>query len=198
MCIGTLCLTSQEAQAAIIAALIGLVGGLLAVAAAVVVGLRQSQIMKSQTDIAKRMFELEEVRLKSELYDRRMEVYKAVRDMLSVAALTGKIPGIDANSEGDLVSLDVFQRFQDGLSAAQFLFDQKTRSKLDELYKLMNELSEVTDLIRQGSRGLNAVELTEARKRKSNLRGEVVEAFTGLSKLFPDLDLTVRKTTRPA
>ncbi len=52
-----------------------IVTGVLAVGAAVFVGLRQLRLMSEQTAIAARQVDLETLKLRSELFDRRMKVY---------------------------------------------------------------------------------------------------------------------------
>lgn len=183
--------TSQEAQAAIIAAMIGLISGLLAVLAALLVGIRQGQILKRQTDIAVRMVELEEIRLKTELYDRRMEVFTAVREVLSITVMTGKVPGMDTSTEGTPLFLDAFQRFQKGWSASQFLFNERSRAHIEHIHEMLAALSGVTAQVADNQSGLNSVELTNAVERRRNLRAMAEKEFNDLARHFPQLNLTV-------
>lgn len=185
------CFGTSEAYATIIAALIGLIGGLAAVGGAIWVAGRQSTILQKQTEIASRMVEIEEMKLKTDLYDRRIEVFSAMREVLGIVARSGRVPGYERTAGGDIFANAEFLRFQNAMGAAQFLFGGATRKSIEDIYRKLDDLSDVTDTIRDDQRGMTSVELTAARKKKSDLRGELTEAFSTLENLFPELNLTV-------
>lgn len=73
----------QGGVATIFAALLAFIVGIAAVVAAFLVGRRQAEILAKQPDIQERQRTLQELSLKADLFDRRYEVYAAVRDWLA-------------------------------------------------------------------------------------------------------------------
>jgi hypothetical protein len=66
--------------------------GVLAVGAAIWVGHRQLAISDKQTVIADEMRNLEVIKIKSDLFDRRMEVYTATYEWLCYWYIEGEVP----------------------------------------------------------------------------------------------------------
>lgn len=147
MCSWINCFGTSEAYATIIAAFIGLIGGLSALIGAVWVASRQSRILEKQTDIASRMAEIEELKLRSDLYERRMEIFNATRSILSAAALVRKAPGMDRTTEGDIFSPQLLIDFQAAINSAEFLFGEKTNVALEGILQLLVELSFANEMV---------------------------------------------------
>jgi len=158
--------------------------GFSAVVAAAAVGIGQTMILGRQSQVAARMADIEDLKLASELYERRLEVFTAVRRVLSYAIMTGKAPGMDRNSEDMPLGVDEFHAFQQSLSAAGFLFSDSTNREIDAVYTLLARLSGANDGIR-----LRA-DPSEARFRRDEVRKEMNDKFLKLNDLFPELKLT--------
>ncbi|MFO0437668.1 MAG: hypothetical protein ACK5YD_03995 [Phenylobacterium sp.] len=102
-----------------------------AVAAAVVIGLRQSAIAGRQAAIADRQsrilekqVHLEELKLRSELFERRFAVYQATRSFCSVIM-----------AHADEPEQKVQQEFLTALDQSKFLFRPSVHDDLKELWK---------------------------------------------------------------
>jgi hypothetical protein len=94
--------------------------GVLAVAAAIVVGLRQLSILAAQA-------RLEELKLRSDLYDRRYEVFQAARNWIGFVFRTGRAPDIQDEEFAD---------FMLGIQAARFLFSKKVVDELTSWHEM--------------------------------------------------------------
>tara|TARA_R110002051_G_scaffold75897_1_gene138388 strand:- start:12376 stop:12846 length:471 start_codon:yes stop_codon:yes gene_type:complete len=92
--------------------------GLLAVGAAVWIGLKQMSITRRQVA-------LENIKLRSELYDRRMEIYGATREWFDAFLQAGHTPDGDRR-----------QRFVDAVYTSEFLFRPEVSQRLRAWYDL--------------------------------------------------------------
>lgn len=95
-----------------------LVTGLLAVGAAVWIGLKQMAITRRQVS-------LEQLKLRSELYDRRMEIYSATKEWLGAFIQGQGFPNDQRR-----------QKFIDAVYTSEFLFRPEVSQRLRELYDL--------------------------------------------------------------
>lgn len=160
-----------------------------AVVGAVVVGNRQGKILAAQTNIAASMLELEELKLRSELYEKRIEVFSAIREILSFVVMTGKVPGMDRSDENGPLALDTFQNFQKAVSSAQFLFNEKTCSEIDDIYAFLANVSNANLAKKLGK---NSTSLNVSR---TALKEEAHKRFRDLADHFPELKLAKPMTS---
>lgn len=121
-----------------------LVAGFLAVGGATIVGLRQTGIMKKQVAIARRQTDIQEglaniegLKLKSDLFDRRFEVYDAVRRWLSFIVGEARSPRPTRADGDEGACLD---RFLVAWDRSRFLFRPEVYRRLEELRKLSHAL----------------------------------------------------------
>lgn len=148
MCDFVWCHTTPEGAATIWAALIALLGGVLALAGAWILGgrqlkilSRQTDIQTTQTDIATRMASLEELKLKSELFDDRYEVYRATREWVRFINSESRRPRDDAAAiPGEADIINDFLREWD---RSRFLFRPRVHVRLKELLTSSHLLSYV-------------------------------------------------------
>lgn len=143
---GTLwCYTSPEGAATVWAALIGLIGAFAAIAGAVVVGLRQSKIMTRQSDImstqtgiAERVAEIEEMKLKSDLFDARFDVYHATREWIRFIIGEARPPrqGVNALPGEE----EIIRTFVAEWDRSRFLFKPSVHAELQRLLTLSHQL----------------------------------------------------------
>lgn len=104
-----------------------LVTGLAAVTGAVILGRRQTKISERQIEILAQQTRLSELTLRSDLFDRRMEVYEGVRGYLSHIVTYAAPP-----------DKELEQKFLAAASAARFLFSAGVDQRIDELWKKAN------------------------------------------------------------
>lgn len=202
MCDYINCYASSEAYAAIIAAVIGLIGGLLAVAAAVVVGLRQSEILTRQTDVANRMAEVEELRLKSELYDRRIAVYTGVSQMIEFVQGHGRTPRDKTTGRLGLGKneAEIVNQFYAALSSAHFLFPSATNQELHNIAAMLfaldhhNEafakLGEAKPEETESQMSARIEEMNRIKSDRFDLISQFMELSRRLPLMFPELNLS--------
>lgn len=140
ICETIICEFKQDGAAMIIAAMIGLIGGVLALSGAVWVGLRQAAILREQTELQKgqaklasRGLELEELKLRTDLFDRRFEVYDAVRAFVSHILTTGTPPAFESvydHPEEEGIERKVQADFLQAIDRSQFLFRPGVKQRL--------------------------------------------------------------------
>ncbi|VWX51777.1 hypothetical protein [Novosphingobium sp. 9U] len=118
-----------DAFATLAGAVATLVAGIAAVIAAVIIGKRQMKISEKQTAISdrqtrilERQTQLAELTLRSELYERRVEVYSATDAFLTEIMMVADRP-----------SLEVQRRFLIAREAARFLFASEVEAALNEI-----------------------------------------------------------------
>lgn len=113
--------TTDEGAAMVWAAIIALIPAVGAIYAAYRVGMRQGDILVHQADlqanIASAMLEVEQLKLRSDLFDRRFAVYEATRNWLLFTADNERPPGLKEGKEGQL-----YRDFQAGRDVARFVF----------------------------------------------------------------------------
>lgn len=98
--------------------------GILAVGAAIYVGRRQVAISDRQSRILERQTNLDALRYRSELFERRFEVYEATARFLG---------GIMTHA--DEPERDVQMRFLAAVDASRFLFAPQVATELREIWK---------------------------------------------------------------
>jgi uncharacterized protein YozE (UPF0346 family) len=104
-------------------ALATLITGALAVAGAVLIGLRQLAITRRQTDIAERQTRIAELSLRQQLFDKRMHDYHAVANFLGAIIR-------DASYPVGKIETD----FLTALGSSQFLFAMATYEDLQQVW----------------------------------------------------------------
>ncbi|MDX9974340.1 MAG: hypothetical protein RBU21_15250 [FCB group bacterium] len=125
MCEIAWCSFTWEAAATFFGGFAALFVGFAAVGGAIQVGARQAAIMEKQTEIAATQVELERLKLRSDLYDRRMEIYGATRDWFDAFLQSGHNPDGDRR-----------QRFVDAVYTSEFLFRPEVSARLRQWYDL--------------------------------------------------------------
>lgn len=123
-----------EAAATMIGAGATLVTGILAVIAAVIIGIRQSRIANNQASIAAHQSKTDEMRLRSELFERRLSVYVRLRNHLNRNVL-------DNFDTTDETTSNYFSILDDG----RFIFSAKIATFLRELTHEIIELSQAQE-----------------------------------------------------
>jgi hypothetical protein len=101
--------------------------GMSAVGGAVTLGIRQMRISERQNEILTRQNWLGELTLRSQLFDRRMEVYEAVRAYIVQIATHAAPP--DREFE---------QEFFKAASASRFLFSAGVDRNIDQIWRKAN------------------------------------------------------------
>lgn len=180
------CSNSDEARAVIWAAILGLFGGFLALGGAVVVGLRQTAILAHQTDlqakIASASLEVEQLKLRTDLFDRRFAVYEATRNWLLFTEGNERPPGLKRGEEGKL-----YRDFQAARDVARFVFPRNVFDTLEAIRLVGNDLAFVIDRMDKEDEVGPAVEehlrLIEEVRRHINQMRDLFGAEMNLSSL---------------
>ncbi len=101
--------------------------GFMAIAGAIYVGRKQSNILAKQVGISEKQVFLEETKLRADLFDRRMEVYNATIAWIGILNTEGPPSKSHENDIG----------FFDAMHSSRFLF----RPEVSDHLKRMNHLS---------------------------------------------------------
>lgn len=140
MCDFINCFAADESYAAIIAALIGLIGGIAAVGGAIWVAGRQSKILenqiKAQTAADDRAHAMERVRFRSDLFDRRLAVYRSAKDWLYFVSdrYVHGIEPTDADAWHQRYR-ELTRDFSEAEAMADFLFEVEVPILLRKLFR---------------------------------------------------------------
>jgi hypothetical protein len=105
-----------------------LMTGVLAVGAAMYVGHRQTKIMTEQTAIAKGQVDLEHLKLRADLFDRRMQVYEATVRWLQDIWTNGNAPKGEAHTN-----------YIWAMEKAKFLFRPAVADQMEEWFRMANK-----------------------------------------------------------
>lgn len=162
--------------------------GIAAIGGATLVGLKQAKIAKNQNDILHRQVRLEETRLRSELYNRRMAVFEEVASYMD-GVLKGQIP------EEDLWHAGVSGKFLFGDSKSVIISQVQTKAN-----RYMSIRSELERLEESGTH--DNKDALSLKTNISKLEKESTEAYIQLSELritlhlffANDLDLSYKDT----
>lgn len=166
--------------------------GLAAVAGAIVVSRKQVSILQDQvriagrqTDIQAGLASIEALKLKSELFGARFEVYDAVRKWLAFIVSEARSP---RNHPGDAPDeIEVIDRFISAWDRSRFLFRPEVYGRLDELRKLSHALTYHQKMMRGP---LNTDESIEANGKhldgEHRILSEFGEVLENLSLIFGD------------
>ena len=138
MCDVLWCYTTAEGAAVVWAALIGLIGAAGAIVGAVIVGLKQSEILAKQAAIAERVAGIEELKLKGDLFDARFNVYHATREWIRF--IIGEARPPRAGSGGVEGENDVLQTFLAEWDRSRFLFKPSVYELLRNLLTQSHQL----------------------------------------------------------
>ncbi len=120
--------------------------------------------------IAFRQHKNDSIRLRLDVYDKRFEVYRAVREYLS---------GIFRNGDVDIKAL---RQFTVGTAQAEFLFGKEVNDKLEALYQKGVRLNYVEKRLDD-----NNLEIGEERNKFANESGDLLLWFDEESKKLTDL-----------
>ncbi|MEP6869902.1 MAG: hypothetical protein ABJA20_15460 [Novosphingobium sp.] len=149
-----------------------LAAGFMAVFAAFIVGLRQTQILMRQAAI-------QELAVRSELFDRRYENYETVRDFLQAA--------LSLTSEPDQAARD---KFFTAKREARFLFGPEVHDGLDLIWKNCSEMFVASSLVAKGF-APEGYDYQAEVKRKYEYFRKTSAAFDGLHDLYHQLKLDI-------
>ena len=182
------CSSNDEARAIIWAAIIGLAGGLLALVGAIVVGLRQSKILEQQTHIqrtqanlAESALDLEHLKVRSDLFDRRFSVYQAVRNWLIWTEENERPPGAKDTLEGHF-----YEEFQRARDLSRFVFPPHVHREIEAMRVMGNRMAGLVFKMKDDFTDGALVEV------HLGLLKEVRAHISSLGRLFgEDMNLTV-------
>lgn len=160
-----------------------LLTGALAVGAALLVGLRQTDIQTKQVLIQNRLADLEEFKLKEALFDARYAVYNGARMWLLATVQAGTPPYSIKDLKGETKAAEFkwANDFLDALDRSRFLFRPSVRAELVKMYEAGQEL-------RQADRALERDSTTqEQRERAADKHDEAFKYLSGLLGNFSDI-----------
>jgi len=160
-----------------------LLTGALAVGAALIVGLRQTDIQTKQVVIQHRLADLEEMKLRQALFEARYQVYNASRKWLVATVKYGSPPysAKDLAGAQKVVEMKWADEFLDALDRSRFLFRPAVR---DVLVKMWNAGEDII----QADRALERERTTqEQREKAADKHDEAFKYLSGLLGDFSDL-----------
>lgn len=131
---------SWEAFATLAAGLLGFIAGGGAIIGAVIVGRRQATILLEQTAIQARLSNIEELKLRTELFEDRFKVYVAVRKWIQFHLSHGYGPG-DRASASEPGEEKVRSEYFAALDRARFLFRPSVYNNLNRLHRASMEVT---------------------------------------------------------
>jgi hypothetical protein len=151
-----------------------LLTGVSAVGGAVWVGLKQTAISHRQTEILARQARIEELGLRSELFERRFAVYEATRRFLSeIVANDGRC------------SIETEQAFEIALNESNFLFCDDVQARLKTMWKTANAFFRSKIAMKNAYDRTGSYPQDVAEREHAQLT-EISEAALDLPKLFGD------------
>lgn len=199
------CFAQDTAYAAIIAALIGLIGALAAVTGAIFVGLRQTSIIERQNEaqrsLAAEAHSMEQLRFRSDLFDRRMTIYDGAREYLAFV-IDKYVHGFadEGLSDEELIALEAQKRreFATAIRLADFLCPNPLRLTLFSISRTVTDLRSVKRKIARLQNQPSRTEAeekvfaklidqeTEIETKLSAFETELPSQFRPIMKLTPD------------
>lgn len=120
-----------------------LLTGVLAVGAALVVGLRQVGISTRQTEILSdqaliqdRLVGIEELKLRHALFEDRIEIYDATREFLETIVRNAEVPGlaVERNEKVRVAQDKIRRNFTEAIDRSRFLFRPSVSDALNDLW----------------------------------------------------------------
>ena len=166
-----------------------LVTGLAAVVAAVIVGLRQAgiqlaqaRISSKQTDILNKQVQLEELKLRNELFDRRFDIYQKSQAFIVALSMIETPFNVQPSLMGFITSMDT----------ARFLFHERTGIAMLALYKESLEIQAAYDGLNTAKAGTEDVAPFAERLRTG--KATLQKIYNGLHESFPELWLAEIRT----
>lgn len=130
-----------------------LLTGALAVGAALLVGMRQTEIQQKQVAIQNRLADLEELKLREALFEARYQTYNSARMWLLATVQAGK-PPYSGNLKGETKEAEFkwAGEFLDALDRSRFLFRPSVRAELEKMYEAGQALLQADKVLeREGS-----------------------------------------------
>lgn len=123
-------------------AFMALLTGCLAVGAALWVGLRQTGIAQRQAEIqdhqvriSRELAGIEKLKVRADLYDRRLDVFASVDDWLRHVVQFGEPPAISGETH-----MLTRRRFESAMLTSRFLFRPIVHETISHYWKLGNDL----------------------------------------------------------
>lgn len=205
ICGAFICGFGEEASAAIYAAFIGLLGGILALIGAIIVGFRQVAIQREQTHIQRRQVDLttqaiglEATKIRADLFDRRYEIYDATRRFIAFIISHNAVPGWNLDIEGvdPKDSQEIELGFRQAIDRSRLLFKPDVTQRLHGIWETANDLHQ--NQVSPSPEGepeedRRRRELSEVMRRRMGL----FETLTNLHELFGE-ELQIGAETEPS
>ncbi|MNQ94027.1 hypothetical protein D3C85_1095210 [compost metagenome] len=182
---------SWEAFATILAGILAFVAGVGAIIGAVFVGKRQVNILDQQAKIANKALEIEELKIRVEIFEKRLAVYDATRDWINFILMYARAPGRPTHHPEEPREREIARTFYEQMDRARFLFRPEVYIRLTELFSLSSQLR-----IHQG-RARRAIEDADIERHldaEHNILNTI--STTSLSNLFGnELNLSIYGAT---
>lgn len=141
------CSTTPEGAAMVWAAVIAAIPAIGAIVGAFIIGRRQLKLLDYQAalqgEIGLRAASIEKLKVKVDLFDRRMEVYEAVEAFVHAIVRDGRSPNHrrkgEKRSDRDI---EITRDFIESMTRARFLFEDGVRDVIwNEVWLKSNDLS---------------------------------------------------------
>lgn len=154
-----------------------LLTGALAVGAALIVGMRQTDIQREQVAIQNRLADLEELKLRQALFEARYQTYNSARMWLLATVQAGTPPYSVKDLKGETREAEFrwANDFLDALDRSRFLFRPAVRAELVKMHEAGQALLQADKALERDSSS------HEQREKAANKHDE---AFTYLSNLL--------------
>jgi hypothetical protein len=177
-----------EAFVTILAGVLAFVAGGGAIIGTVAIGKRQAAILREQTDIQARLTNIEELKLRSELFEDRFKAYVAVRKWIQFHVSHASAPG-DRGSASEPKEAQIREDYFSALDRARFLFSPSVYANLNRLHRSSMEVT--LSGLKMAEPGEEANHHEHVRTKWEALR-ELHAAWDDLGSVFGDeLNLSV-------
>ncbi|MDO1559798.1 hypothetical protein Q0812_10210 [Brevundimonas sp. 2R-24] len=176
-----------------------LLSGVLAVGAALYVGRRQVEIATRQIELQARLANLEALKIRASLYERRVEIEDATNDWLIATVMEGRPPRrfkrVHIDDPLGPEEAATARRFRDGVARSRHLFSSKIYDRLSALQRAGRELEkadrEMWREIKQAERKGREPELATAQAKKDDALKAIDEFLANSAAIFgPELNLS--------
>ncbi len=166
-----------------------LITGALAVFAAFRVGLKQVEIQYRQASIQSRLAAIEERKLRSDLFDRRIAVYEASARWFSYFVTTGQVAGkptraqkamnVVSSRPKPIPGMDVSNAFLEAMLLSKFLFQPHVERALKAAWDASERWSDIarSDLGSYNDEKDRQALMAEARREITLIYDSLVDIF---------------------
>ena len=138
MCDVLWCYTDANGAAVVWAALVAAIPAVIAVYFAYRIGQRQLNILNAQVNLqaeaSGQALAIEDLKVRTDLFDKRMEVYKATQAFVSVILTDGDPPSFKrtGTAEEQARQQGIARDFQDAVERSRYLFGRDVHDRLFE------------------------------------------------------------------